>query len=591
MKERPRMPSLEAFGKPKPRFLQPVAMALVFLLFVMLFFAMAMLDLRRVEDLLLKTLKNKAHYVFEVTQKAFQEKFNRLVQSDEGLHGPFAGFSPEDDSTSLRETLVNALLNAARAVDLQEAKHPEGVDGLQALTLPEHFQALLLVDGQGNPLYQKGPVPPHLLKKAASLAQGSNEIVLHLFQGISREDYLGFVGIRRKKSEGAVFLVLNRKDLMAWAWNIAVQNSMEHMQLGRGVVYFAVEDRSGRLLAQAGSVSVESLEQCIFSTQVVGGSSNPAGQCVQMGEAQFLEFSMPMILENEVFGTMRIGMETLETDQILLENRQHILLWTGLMLLIGLLAMGLLYQTQNHHISRMQTMRERLYQAEKLSALGKLGAGVAHEIRNPLNAISLAVQRIRRDFGPETQEKREAYERITRILRDEIKRLNTIIEEFLGLSRTSRLELRPQPVVLLLERILSLVQEEAKSRNIEIRKRWAEGNHTVLMDIHKLEQALLNIIGNAVESIPGDGMIFVSCEEPSKGVVCIRIRDSGTGIPAGEERKIFDPFYTTKEKGTGLGLAIASEIITAHGGEIRVTSKPKLGSVFEILLPRATGNA
>jgi signal transduction histidine kinase len=106
------------------------------------------------------------------------------------------------------------------------------------------------------------------------------------------------------------------------------------------------------------------------------------------------------------------------------------------------------------------------------------------------------------------------------------------------------------------------------------------------MDANKMEQALLNIVRNAADSISGQGSIMISLEHSGKNLASIKVRDTGAGIPAGDEQRIFEPYYTTKEKGTGLGLSIAHEIILAHGGEIRVQSKPEQGTTFEILLPR-----
>ena len=106
------------------------------------------------------------------------------------------------------------------------------------------------------------------------------------------------------------------------------------------------------------------------------------------------------------------------------------------------------------------------------------------------------------------------------------------------------------------------------------------------MDSGKMEQALLYLVRNAVESISGEGCVTVSCERGRKNQVSLKIRDTGSGIPAGEAKRIFDPFYTTKENGVGLGLAIAHEIILAHGGEIRVQSEEGRGTTVEVLLPQ-----
>jgi len=127
---------------------------------------------------------------------------------------------------------------------------------------------------------------------------------------------------------------------------------------------------------------------------------------VKFGDVKFLEVFLPFQLDGQVVGKIRVGLETRETDAMLQEKSRHIFLWTGLMMAIGILVMGLLYQTQNRHISRLQVVQEHLYHAERLSSLAKLGAKVAHEVRNPLNAISMAAQRLQREFAPAGKRKK-----------------------------------------------------------------------------------------------------------------------------------------------------------------------------------------
>ncbi len=562
-----------------PRVLQAVVPAFVGLLFAGLFFVTAMMDFHRLETLLLETLRNKAVFVLEVTHRACSNKIKRLSATGDELQNPLAGLVVEDDTTPLEVSLARSLLEVARAVDAENA-------GEVRLAVPRGFRSVGLLDEKGKLVQEGEPLPAGVVAHARDLVEGGGEIDLHLFDGMNRDDYTGLVGVRRQGGKGAVLLVMDRQDLMYWAWRAAIRNTVQEMSWGQGVVYLVVEDSEGNLLAQAGSLPDEKLGECLLMARAArDGAANLTGQCVKVGDTRFLELAMPFDLDGEKPGVARVGLETQETDGILSRNRRHVLLWTCFMAGIGLLVMGLLYRTQKRHISRLQAVQKRLHQAEKLSALGKLGAGVAHEIRNPLNAISLAVQRLRRELRPDEPEKREPYERITQILRDEIHRLNSIVEEFLSLSRTAKLDLRPQPVIPLLEKTLSLFQEEAEARGVELRRRWDDTDLTVRMDGHKMEQALLNILRNALESTIREGMVVVSCDQSRGGMTRIRIRDNGKGIPEGEEGRIFEPFHTTKSNGVGLGLAIAHEIIAAHGGEIRIASRSGVGTTFEILLP------
>jgi signal transduction histidine kinase len=569
------------------RFLQPLAVALVFLLFGLLFFSMAMMDLGRLEGLLLDALKKKALYVAEVIEKSSSDKYKRLLRNGDDYPNLYTGLAVGDEAFSLQEALAGALIDVAKYIDSKETDETTARAGLQDLASSESFRAIALFDEKGLPTYQSNPLPPDLLDHARALVKGRDEIDIHLFHGMSKEGSIGFVGIRRQGGKGAVILALDSSGLEYWSWRIAIQSAVDDLQLGSGVVYLAVEDAKGRTLARSGSVPEEKVEECLLVAGSVRDPENPVGQCVRVGDTKFLELSFPFRLDGNTIGTARVGIETHETDRLLTENRRHIFLWAGLMVIIGLVAMGGLYQTQNRHVAGLQAMQERLHHAERLSSLGKLGAGVAHEIRNPLNAISMAAQRLQRDFAPEEQSKKESFERITHIVRDEIKRLNGIVEDFLGLSRSNRMDFRRQPVVDLLERIVFLAREEAQARGVPIEKQWSSPAPLVAMDAGKMEQAILNIVRNAMESITADGCVTVSCEKARKNLASIKIKDSGTGIPAGEEKHIFDPFYTTKQNGVGLGLAIAHEIILAHGGEIRVMSEEGKGTTVEILLPSA----
>ncbi len=130
------------------------------------------------------------------------------------------------------------------------------------------------------------------------------------------------------------------------------------------------------------------------------------------------------------------------------------------------------------------------------------------------------------------------------------------------------------------------MSEEAKSRSITIETAWHLNPAVIPMDINKLQQAFLNFIKNAMESIVDQGKISITVEKESKNYVLVSITDTGCGMTAEEIEKIFNPEYTTKEKGLGLGIPLAMEIIRGHGGDVRVISRKGFGTTFEIILPR-----
>ena len=164
--------------------------------------------------------------------------------------------------------------------------------------------------------------------------------------------------------------------------------------------------------------------------------------------------------------------------------------------------------------------------------------------------------------------------------------MNGIIEEFLTFSKSRRLELREYPVSEVLQKIVNLIREEAASKGITVETRYSGTPAIIPMDVDKLEQAIINLVKNAMESISGEGSITISVDSGGKDRVSMKISDNGCGMSSEEIERIFNPEYTTKEKGLGLGLPLAHEIIRGHGGEIRVFSQQGSGATFEIFLPR-----
>jgi signal transduction histidine kinase len=193
---------------------------------------------------------------------------------------------------------------------------------------------------------------------------------------------------------------------------------------------------------------------------------------------------------------------------------------------------------------------------------------------------------LKRDFIPADSSKAEDFQNLSGVIRDEIKRLDGIIEEFLSFSKSRRLELRDFSITEILQKIVSLIREEASARGITIETKWRQTPAIIPIDINKLQQAFLNLIKNAMESMPTEGKISITVDKEGKNYIVVSISDTGCGMTAEEIERIFNPEYTTKEKGLGLGIPLASEIIRGHGGDIRVISRKDEGTTFEVVLPR-----
>jgi two-component system sensor histidine kinase HydH len=239
--------------------------------------------------------------------------------------------------------------------------------------------------------------------------------------------------------------------------------------------------------------------------------------------------------------------------------------------------------TVMHDITDLKRYEEEAKRAERLSILGNLAAGVAHEIRNPLNAISIAAQRLKNEFVPQKDE--EEYQNFTRTILKEIKRLDQTINQFLSLAKAQKLNLVSTDMGLFLSEILSLMEIEAKEKKVIVEKN-IESMAEVKIDREEMKKALVNIILNGIQATPTGGSInILGRQDATTKEIIIKVKDSGPGIPEENLTKIFQPYFTTKDKGTGLGLAIAYRIISDHKGKIEVESKTGEGTIFTIKLP------
>jgi signal transduction histidine kinase len=197
----------------------------------------------------------------------------------------------------------------------------------------------------------------------------------------------------------------------------------------------------------------------------------------------------------------------------------------------------------------------------------------------------MGLQRLKREFLPEEDSKKEAYLSFTEVILKEIRRVNEIIEQFLTLSRPFQLSLKISSLQDLLQNLTTLLQEEASSLGIVLQTEWNEDLPPIKMDSEKLTQALINIMKNGMQAMEKGGVLRIQTHS-LKDHVSVVISDSGSGIPPDQMEKIFNYYYTTKEKGVGLGLPIAHRIIEAHGGQLKVESKAGTGTKVTITLPK-----
>ena len=301
------------------------------------------------------------------------------------------------------------------------------------------------------------------------------------------------------------------------------------------------------------------------------------------GGKRYLEVVKPVALDESNLGFLKIGL-SLGSMEVAWRNSVRALVILGIAIVAaGILGMAAIFHNQHLHLEEVKALEIEVLHKERLSVMGNLAAAVAHEVRNPLNAISMGLQRLKMEFQP--AEDSDQYSHLTELMLGEVQRLNVIIEQFLSLARPVEIKAEALPLPEVLNELAALEAGHAQQSNVQIRVVAAPDLPALSVDPSHLSQVLLNLILNGLEAMPEGGILTLEAKT-SNGNCLIAVTDTGTGITAENQRRIFEPYFTTKAKGTGLGLAISRRIIEAHGGTITAANVRGGGCRFEISLPR-----
>ena len=374
----------------------------------------------------------------------------------------------------------------------------------------------------------------------------------------------------------------------------------------------------GRALAPAGSLD-ELLARNAF---------------LQLGEiwstrGRTLEWRAPLLLEDQVFGDIRIGISTLLVRRSVADAVTPALATATGALLVSVLVAIFLAQAVLRPIHVIQSSLTRLGRGElgvtldlqeaevqdlrgifdavsaqlrrlpaegaagreiaqlskRVTALGRLTAGVAHEVKNPLNAMTIHLELLRAklDNGAPAADVRTH----ANVIGHEIKRLDAVVQGFLKFARPEDMRIERVSLAALAADVAHSISPEAEAARVAVEIAAPDRTLTVDADPSMLRQALLNLAVNAVQAMPHGGTLRFSSEAGRDGRALIRVRDTGTGIPADQLARVFDLYFTTKTGGSGIGLSMVFRTVQLHNGDIDVESTPGTGTTFTISLPRA----
>jgi len=249
---------------------------------------------------------------------------------------------------------------------------------------------------------------------------------------------------------------------------------------------------------------------------------------------------------------------------------------------------GRLSRAFNEMAGKLRASRERgreVVRREKLSALGRLAAGVAHDVRNPLHSIGLTLQHLRETSRPDETERADEFDRSVDIIRGEIRRLDQLVGNFLSFAKSERRERERVDLGDLLRETVRLVQKEAERRNVSLDLKIDGTTPPVSADAESLRSAILNLVLNGFQAMPEGGRLRLNLSREGESVV-VEITDTGEGIPEEHREHVFDFAYTTREGGNGLGLAIVHHcVVEEHGGQVSLESKPGQGTRVRMAIP------
>lgn len=362
---------------------------------------------------------------------------------------------------------------------------------------------------------------------------------------------------------------------------IGVEAQIEELARRSGIASIALLDGALTVVAHSDPGRVGRREDDAGMRAALGSGRATARLVQDDGGARLFEVLHPVAPAAAPSGLLRIRLSTAPMDRAWRRDRDAGILLGLAVLALGTVGLALIFYTQHRHLREVRALEEAMARREQLARLGDLAAAVAHEVRNPLNAISMGLQRLGAEFQPaEVQE----YGRLVGLMRGEVARLDGIVEEFLSLARPLSLSMAPTDLDALLRSVAALVEGEAARADVRTVLSIADGLPPARADGGRLTQVLLNVALNALQAMPGGGTLTLGATSAAKAVT-LTVSDTGAGIPADLLPRIFEPYVTSKARGLGLGLAIARRIVEAHGGRIEAASEPGRGSRFTITLP------
>ena len=569
-------------------FFRPLYLLIIWALLALLLIINGTYEAKRARDNLYRMLFDEGSALIDGMEKSAQSAFTSLTAIEAFPDAsPFMLSSPIN-LLALEESVVDLIVDVAFQIDQEMSRQPLPESELRRLAEAEHLAGIEVIAAKNEFAYSRRPVSPSAGDRRPfyqSLLEGMASYAIRRSEKkeTGQMDHLS-VAVVRKAGEGILLVRADESDIQFFRRRVILQGMIEEWREKGETKYITFQGEDSTIWADTNLEKIGKKKESDFVQQLLGKNEKKTQAQIQK-DSRIFEVVKVIVLDKNNRGVLRVGLSTERVKEIIDADQRNIVLFSLLLLVFGGVGITFIYRMENRHLARMREMEAKVHQSEKLSSLANLAAGVAHEIRNPLNAIGMAIQRLQREFAPEQPAPQKEYYRFTDVLRGEVGRVNKIIEQFLFFARPARLDLQVVQIKDILRDLLLLGQEAAEQQKVIVEEKIEPNLPPLMLDRQRMHEALWNLVNNGLQAMPEGGRLGLAAKGHEGKEVLIQISDTGEGIPQENLSKIFDYYFSTKEKGMGLGLPLAHKIIQEHGGTIEVQSAVGRGTIFLIRLP------